>query len=1032
MEISTESILSKLHEIFPSGVIYEDEYNAQRARISLPVDMAIRKLSKGQGLTRSQWLQKNGFTWKVSGYIEPVMRTVHGDFCRDDAFFLADSVFRTYPLAGQYIMSDAEEALLFRSAQQTVQKMTLSDDRVTVRESVVLTLETIELLKIWSSDLNDPTENGSFWNYIYLQYGFNPENSPAATDRLYNRFCKAIRSTLLRYNRFFAPEGTQRYYTSLMLHAMSPVQSVENLFRILFDFYAKNLDFQYVPEDTCYRVFSKNICAKWNEFAVPEQNVHLRSDSIFSGLQVLFLNCPGYMSSVCDSIVRKTDLLLRGELFEAADYWDKLLLDWYDKKSSSERVYMQSQQKNHAVEYVATTEDRIYMQYRLEHQQVGIEIPRIRLQQVGQSRPSVVVFQEDREIYRAELSVTGNTLCMTTQKTFIPLAKTALDFDADLSICAEITYMGNPLFQSGRKLYRKHLFFDMSGNERLVKKGDVSLFVPNSHCVEFSTYDGVSQDCLHPGQLYQISLDEVSSAAIDGIELFADREAASQFRSHASVKAVDGLCVVREGVSYHIFSVPFSLFLKLPEGEQALRYQLSEDGSRYPISHYKQADSDELRLTMNGAEGLAHSIKVIDLIDDTVKYEFDYILLLGCSYQLDKQLYAETEQNISVSISAPFIGAFSSSAVRDAASDTVHFSCPFADLEFEAVIPVVRCSIAGGSGFSLPEKIWCKTISAGEFIRLQLPPDWTGQLLIGLQPVSVSSVSGEFELGNHLRAGKNFSDEEMLWLSLKSQHGDAARFLLTTLVFAPHFAAPPLIFSGCALMWQVESNFIGDTDSEFTIEVQGADGHAVRFRAACRDQILDDECHLPHGGYRYRIFLRRRSPFSSEESRPVYQGTLIVGNRNEFMFDGKELSLTIAHYWDRNCDSMKRLCMKPLSGITRNLTYIGNTVASGETIAAPEYRATLYYTDDFGRGYVFYNKDDSQKYECINPVRIWIVSERMLILRCCSGDAVYIDAQTATIPSRHPDVLMDKKAQMLRLKNPDYFEYTQEEVNRHV
>ena len=40
------------------------------------------------------------------------------------------------------------------------------------------------------------------------------ENSDAAANKLYNYFRSAIKNTLARYKRFFAPEGTQRYYTS--------------------------------------------------------------------------------------------------------------------------------------------------------------------------------------------------------------------------------------------------------------------------------------------------------------------------------------------------------------------------------------------------------------------------------------------------------------------------------------------------------------------------------------------------------------------------------------------------------------------------------------------------------------------------------------------------------------------------------------------------------------------------------------------------------------------------------------------------
>ena len=129
-------------------------------------------------------------------------------------------------------MTDAEDALLYQSASETVKQVLIDGGRTSVREDAVLVLETINLLKGWSSELADEETSGSLWNYIFLQYGFNPENSEAAANRLYNYFRGAIKGTLAHYKRFFAPEGTQRYYTSLLLHALAPKQSIEALYSI--------------------------------------------------------------------------------------------------------------------------------------------------------------------------------------------------------------------------------------------------------------------------------------------------------------------------------------------------------------------------------------------------------------------------------------------------------------------------------------------------------------------------------------------------------------------------------------------------------------------------------------------------------------------------------------------------------------------------------------------------------------------------------------------------------------------------------
>ena len=260
--LDESAAVEKLQKLFPTGVIFADQYMKQTGLLSFEV----HKIAKACGKTRAEWLSSHGFVWKETGYVEPDMRIrdVEAPVDGTDAFRIADYVFRRFPLAGEDILTQEENQLLYQSANQTVKKILMGDTHITKRDEVVLVLETIELLKSWSTDLLNREGAGTFWNYIFMQYGFHPENSEEAEKRLYARFRLAIRNTLDTYKRFFAPAGTHRYYTSLLLHALAPRQSIEALFNILFDFYVKNLDFQYVVEDISYKVFTKGMRARWD------------------------------------------------------------------------------------------------------------------------------------------------------------------------------------------------------------------------------------------------------------------------------------------------------------------------------------------------------------------------------------------------------------------------------------------------------------------------------------------------------------------------------------------------------------------------------------------------------------------------------------------------------------------------------------------------------------------------------------------------------------------------------------------------
>ena len=374
MAATREQIIAVLERRYPDHVIYPETYTVKK--VGAFYHFGIHALARKSRQTPAQWIQENGFIWRETGYVEQDMLLCDSPFKAETPVSLADSVMRIYPLVGAYEPTQEEADSLFSSAQQTVRKLCVPGSRVTAAEELVLTLSTIQLAKLWSGEIKDE-EGISFWQYIYLQYGFQPENSPAAEQRVYAGFRKAIRATFLRYRRYFAPETTQRYYTSLMLHAIAPIQSIENLLDILFDFYIKNLDFQVLPDDPIYRTLVQGMQARWSETGSPDDNVQLRSITVMSGLKTLFMERPGFMAYTCKTLIQGIDCLLRGKIPEKDNRWTTLLNEWFEKKGKTERRKLQGQRREHKDEYIATTSDRIYVQYTLEEARVGLVVPRI-------------------------------------------------------------------------------------------------------------------------------------------------------------------------------------------------------------------------------------------------------------------------------------------------------------------------------------------------------------------------------------------------------------------------------------------------------------------------------------------------------------------------------------------------------------------------------------------------------------------------------------------------------------------------------
>lgn len=1011
MAIAKETILQHLKKIYPDGIIFKDTYTVKRVTVQL--HHAVYSAAKGTGQTTSQWLQANGFIWRETGYVEADMQGFQSEWNDKTAALLADSILRRYPLIGQYVWKPEEYDMVFSKAMECVRKMSRQGNVLNKSEELIVTVATVALLRDWSNELSDETGANSFWNYIYLQYGFNPENSQTVKEQLYGYFRNAIKNTLTSYHRFLAPSNTMRYYTSLLLHAIAPVASIESLFEILFGFYTENLDFQYVSEDTSYKILVKGMQARWT---ADSATIQLKSSAVMSGLKTLFLERPGYMAVLCDELVRKIDLLLRGEHFVAEDRWDQLLLEWYEKKSNTERSQLQGQKREHHVEYVATSADRIFMQYAMENGKVGLSLPRIRLSETGESRPVLRIYQENREVFYSKLSVTGNDLGLTTRRRFIPLEDTTLDFAMPLHIRCEIEYLNDILYSSDKKLFRDLIRFDLSGNERIIKNGITFLFADEEKDFDFSTESGVSMED-HPGQLYRVNLAEVGSVTLNGVEIFADEKQAGRCRFYSSVRSIKGIRVLSEGRSYRLFDSAFSLSLHIPEGENPLRYQVMIDG-KHVIG---QGGTGECALIYEIPEtpGILHVARVVDMIQSSVVLEYPYLILSCFSYDLDKVRYLETEDEIGLTIHIDSTEQHRK-AYRSPGSSTAVSEAEQGGFTYEIEVPTISCSFGNQSIFSLPEHIWYKNIEKSLYSRLQLPLNWQGKLLLNEHPV-VENSEGIYELGNLVHSGKHFRDWELLWLLLFPTEGTPEHIPLTKIHFMQGFTETPVAFRVNELQWLPQSRFIGDEDTRFRLAFSGP--QELSFEVGCYDKLLCRSVDIRHGRYHCDIYAQSNELFSGNKERLIDSCELVVGDENEFRFENKELVLRGAIYWDLKSSELKRAEMASGAGILEKLSFVGISTPSWESIALPEYEAKLVFLTKNGRRIPFSFDPDNDEYVYTNPVKLWIVNTRQLILTTAEEEIVYFDTSDACIVNRNPDLTMSKKAQLLRLQNPDYFEY---------
>ena len=800
-----------------------------------------------------------------------------------------------------------------------------------------------------------------------------------------------------------------------MLHAIAPIQSIENLLDILFDFYVKNLNFQYQPDDPIYRTLVRGIQARWNAKANEDNTVQLRGSAVMSGLKTLFLERPGFMAHTCETLIRGIDSILRGEKPEKEDRWYALMKGWFEKKSQTERRTFQGRRQEHQTEFIATTSDRIYLHYAMEDGKVGLVIPRIRLTEIGSTRPILCLYQDTDEIYRESLSVTGNDLGLTTRRRFVALEDTAIDFNSPLKICGEIEYLRDVLYSSGSRLFREYLLLDESGNERMVKTGTAYLFASEQNAVDFSNYDGVIQEN-HPGQLYRMNLTQVGSVTVNGVELFADKGNTGTVRLYPNIRAEREATVLVGGKQYQIFSRQFTLSLNLPKGDNLLQYHVLIDKTLCEL----QPDF-EGRTTFwpDDTPNQPHSVHVVDLMRGVIVREFWYMILPGFYFRLNQKFYLDSDINAEMICHYDDVDQ-TLHLLRKENSDVATAHSARDGIDFEIQLPTIHCSLGNDNAFKLPARIWKGDVNKAECVSMSLPLGWQGELMLGVSALTKTG-NGHYELGNYLQARHAECTEQPLWLRLRSPEGAIEAVLLTHFIMIPTLIESPVERTSEGLIWSPKGRFWGNPSSRFHLCLSGPVERD--FQLDMTESILGPKEKFPSGRYRCPVSICSVGLFSHGGEETLLDSELVIGDENEFRFEKKDLVLADAICWNLETDQMEIQPVRSRAAILSDMRYVGNSVPSGESVALPGYEAVLSFEMENGKRIQFNWRENNSEYELVNPAHVWIVNERRLILRTVTDDAVYLNMGTNTILNRIPDLVMQKNEQRRQLRTPDYFDY---------
>lgn len=928
-------------------------------------------------------------------YSKPEPRESFQDFS-----LYVENLFECLPILGMAVFDEEDRKLLSQKANEAFQKLR-NDVRLNNEEQNYLVINTIEQLKKWNPHEED---DNSLWSYIYKQYGYLERDDSAKNRIIYKGFRDAIKSVMMRYERFFAPAGTQRYYSTLMLHTLAPKKSVFNLFDILVRFFEKNLKFQYIANDPSYHVFVERIKTRWG---IPSEleRLGLYSAAMYSGLKTLFLNRSDFMAFFCDKLVYKMNQLLQaGCLTEGLlenNYLDDLLREWYLEKTQNERtVWSRTQRENEGERAVASARDT-NPQYVLHAEKVALFFPNIRLAVADEHRPIVNLFQDSRLILSSQLETFGDELTRTIRKKYLYLDETFMDFQRKaITLRMEIVHNQKVIYNSQEHLNRRFILFNDFGIETKTSNKKTSsmsfLFaLDNAELISVGLEDAFQFN--HPGQLLRVDSRSIQDLRVDGNEVFLSPSEKSSVRVYCSSSEFHGAAALKGINEYVIHDQRFSFKVYLPEGDSALSYVVSINDKKEPLSSFSSIDDDgEIYLIENIPAGNICEIVIKDFITSKEVFSYNFIILDGFRIDYKEPLYL-SNQDIQ--------GRYAFQDREETREETFKVQLSgensarvvVSNREWVLIIfpPLLQCRMLGKELFINNPVFWYREIDKDIYLTPLLPNGWQADIHLDNHLIAQVTEGDTVDFGNYISAYQslNQSHFETLYFSLYRPNQREKRIPIPAckIYFQPTFHHSPLRVENGKLLWEITNNYVGDVKSEFQVRVMEQNEEFANYTLTNKDEIVERRFPFEFGILPYRIYLRKRSLFDNKEEL-IYEDELKLGNENELRFYGKNISLIGCNYWDPNNDQENEMDIREKSARISEIRYVGLSAPSGETNEFPEYRGTLsFFNPQRNEWQAFNFNENSRKYLLVNPVRIWFVNDERIIVRDCDGEALHFD-----------------------------------------
>lgn len=925
--------------------------------------------------------------------------------------------FISQPILGNIIPSEEQRKKIHILAEDVLsvalRKTYLENYGIDDFDCDVLMLETVLLLRNWSDPAANDDASGddmNFWEYIFNQYAL-PYDESFGNSHAYRLFRQIIKRSLKRHNRLFVNVG-QKYYTTVLIHALAPKVKFYDLFEQIFAFYARTLNYQYIDADPAFEAFSQAMKSRFESGSSSvDDDVYIKSLQSSSAIKALFLCCPEYMTNFVENVVRSIDLLVAAGKIHKGSYLDTLLVDWYERRSREERFRAKRERTRAGYDRVITEYSSIRPCYRCDAGKISLIIPPIRLGKASENPPWITVHRSagDSKPFSNKLNSYGDYFCITSSKTTLPIDEILSGGSERIEPRVIISHNNRDIYDSGSRLCRSAIAFSDDGSE-INKRPDkeyVNFFVTGSGHVEGQD---TSPDCTASlcgsGYLYRALIDDHTHFIVNGTSLFPVEETVGGLTLNMSIAPVSHCKYLINQQECVIFTKQPTLTISSECQAFEKKYRLIIDDEPCLLVECHTRIDRSFSIVLPDEPGV-HELRIIENATHLRVHTLHYVVFEGLSLHFTGFYYFPNySSNGSVEITDEHgINRYK----YEMASNSRYMLLPYKDGDLSIDIPTLRRRISGKPvPFDAEQIIWHEDIPMSAVLELDVPRGFTCTTMIGQK----SFTSEKIEIGNEIRAGYD-SPIETVILLLRKDGENSLKIKLFDIAFKPFFKSPPLLVEKDALYWCAEDNYIGAADSMFKLRIYRGKKEIMRHACGRTDEIIPLNKLLEDGVYNYTIFKKTSGLFGGSEK--FINDQFIIGNPALFRFENCAVIVTEAII------DGERVQLKQASGIITWLKYLGELGLNGESLHYPCYEGLLQYKYE-GRLRPYATKEYEYNgifREQLNPVKLWIINEYTISLRTPWDDGLYVNKRLASITDRTPSRGFGENDYC----NPDYYAF---------